>query len=195
MGCHHRGLGQILKSSFTQDPRPYSPAVKEGKRLILIEYKTTTVRTFELAESAGALNVHAGEGWNIHATVPDWDIKDRIIVIWEREATNPEAQEVPAISPREAQVKSKSEMNKTLHSLGKLEFPEAWDALRLCLSKDKELAEGYIANVGMVLYDHFSHADFSCPKTRDHAAKMILGHMFDIDFEKTSLEELKKHRR
>ena len=75
-------------------------------------------------------------------------------------------------------------------------FPEAWDAIRMCLRKDKELAEGYIANVGMVLFDHFSEGgDFSCPKTRDHAAKMILGHMFDIDFEKTSLEELKKHRR
>lgn len=76
--------------------------MKTGELMGLKEYKTTTVRTFELAESACALNIHAEEGWNIHATVPDWDIKDRIIVIWEREATTPEVQGTPAISPREA---------------------------------------------------------------------------------------------
>ena len=88
--------------------------------MILREYKTIMVRISDLADEPYWLNIQAQKGWIIRDTVPVPDslYKNRIIVIWEREATTPEdrksrlpgseeakkseAQEVPAISPREA---------------------------------------------------------------------------------------------
>ena len=65
--------------------------MKTGKRLILREYKTTMVRISDLAEEPYWLNIQAQEGWIIRDTVPVPDslYKNRIIVIWEREAATP----------------------------------------------------------------------------------------------------------